>query len=308
MNTESISTPTDPNNLHDMHAQDKAGPEAGMHAITAIDTHAHVFARSLNLARQRRYTPDYDATLDDYLAQLDANGISHGVLVQPSFLGSDCSYMLDALAQAPERLRGVAVVDSACGAAYLDRLHRAGVVGIRLNMIGVPDLPLQNPAWSETLAQVAALGWHVEVHAEASRLPATIEPLLAHTMNIVIDHYGRPEPQANIGDASLRYLYGLADTGRVWIKLSGAYRNWGDLTLGAAQTRARGMLAALRERFGLERLMWGSDWPHTQFETRHDYRTSLDLIKSLLPDREVLEAVMVQTPARFFGFARNESI
>src|SRR4051794_22927541 len=50
----------------------------------AIDTHAHIFKRGLKLADVRRYAPDYDATLTDYLTTLDANGMTHGVLVQPS--------------------------------------------------------------------------------------------------------------------------------------------------------------------------------------------------------------------------------
>ncbi len=79
--------------------------------ITGIDTHAHVFERGLPLANARRYAPGYDAPLSAYLAQLDAHGLSNGVLIQPSFLGTDNSYLLAALKQAPQRLRGVAVID-----------------------------------------------------------------------------------------------------------------------------------------------------------------------------------------------------
>ncbi|MCS0468087.1 hypothetical protein LV178_22070, partial [Burkholderia mallei] len=84
-----------------------AAPHAAC-GITAIDAHAHVFETGLPLAGRRRYAPDYDAPLDAYLAQLDAHRVSHGVLVQPSFLGSDCRYLLRALARQPRRLRGVA--------------------------------------------------------------------------------------------------------------------------------------------------------------------------------------------------------
>ena len=69
----------------------------------AVDTHAHVFRQGLALAGTRRHTPDYDATLADYLALLDTHGLSHGVLVQPSFLGTDNSHMVQALRAAPER-------------------------------------------------------------------------------------------------------------------------------------------------------------------------------------------------------------
>src|ERR1700741_2321797 len=73
---------------------------------TVIDTHSHVFHRGLKLASGRRYAPDYDAPLSLYLAQLDQNGTTNGVLVQPSFLGTDNSYIVDCLGQTNGRLRG----------------------------------------------------------------------------------------------------------------------------------------------------------------------------------------------------------
>ena len=90
-----------------------------------IDSHAHVFLRGLQLAPNRRYAPDYDAPLERYLAELDANGVTHGVLVQPSFLGTDNSYLVECLGRAGGRLRGVAVVDPATAPEALDALDRA---------------------------------------------------------------------------------------------------------------------------------------------------------------------------------------
>src|SRR4051794_28182411 len=87
-----------------------AASDRGAACITAIDTHAHVFTRDLMLASDRRYAPGYDAPFADYLAMLDRNGVSHGVLVQPSFLGTDNTFLAKALLQAPDRLRGIAVV------------------------------------------------------------------------------------------------------------------------------------------------------------------------------------------------------
>ncbi|MGC0239582.1 amidohydrolase family protein [Arthrobacter sp. SD76] len=78
----------------------------------AIDTHAHIFEPTLTTATGARYVPDYAATLDQYLDVLTVHGVDRGVLVQPSFLGSDNSYLLSALATAPDRLRGVVVVSS----------------------------------------------------------------------------------------------------------------------------------------------------------------------------------------------------
>ena len=71
--------------------------------IIAIDAHAHVFVRGLPLAQQRRHAPDYDATVDAYAGHLLSNGVSHAVLVQPSFLGTDNSFFLEVAKRYPRR-------------------------------------------------------------------------------------------------------------------------------------------------------------------------------------------------------------
>src|SRR5688500_20326153 len=114
--------------------------ELGGGAIRAVDSHAHVFARGLPLAPQRRHAPDYDALLADYLALLDAHAVSHAVLVQPSFLGTDNRFLLDALRACPQRLRGVVIVEPVIGEDELAAMDRQGVCGIRLNLVA-PPLP-----------------------------------------------------------------------------------------------------------------------------------------------------------------------
>ena len=47
----------------------------------------------------------------DYLGRLRAHGFSHGVLVQPSFLGTDNRYLLSALQTVPGQLRGVVMLE-----------------------------------------------------------------------------------------------------------------------------------------------------------------------------------------------------
>lgn len=127
--------------------------------LPTIDTHAHVFHRGLKLAPSRRYAPDYDAPLSLYLEQLDRNGMSNGVLVQPSFLGTDNSYLVACLKEAGGRLRGIAVVDPAVSADELRMLDRAGIVGIRLNLVGQPLPDLAAGEWKALLASVKVMGW-----------------------------------------------------------------------------------------------------------------------------------------------------
>ena len=73
----------------------------------SIDAHAHVFVRGLKLAVDARYAPDYDASWQTLLALAERNGVGRAVILQPSFLGYDNSYLFSALRAEPGRLRGV---------------------------------------------------------------------------------------------------------------------------------------------------------------------------------------------------------
>jgi len=264
-----------------------------------VDTHAHIFKSGLKLANARRYAPDYEAPLEDYLAMLDRHDIARGVLVQPSFLGTDNSFMLAALRQAPARLRGIAVVDPAASPAELDALDAAGVVGVRLNLVGTPLPDFSTALWRDFLKQVARLDWQVEVHREAHDLPLILPLLLRAGVNVVVDHFGRPDPKLGVNDPGFRYLLDAAASRRVWVKLSAAYRNGPD---GAGEQTALAAIPLLRNAFGMERLMWGSDWPHTQFEKSVNYDRARTLLDSWLPDPAERRIVLADTPSGLFRF------
>jgi len=267
--------------------------------VSAIDCHAHVFRRDLPMPDRRRAPSGYDATPQDYLRMLDANGLSHGVLVQPSFLGTDNSYLVDALLEYPDRLRGIAVVDPDISSRSLDSLQEAGVVGIRLNLVGLPTPDYASPAWTALLKQLRRREWQVEVHRAAHELQPAIEPLLSAGVRVVVDHFGRPDGSLGVGDPGFRYLLSLAATRRVWVKLSGAYRNG---PAGQGEATALAAVPLLRASFGLDRLVWGSDWPHTLFETTADYATERQLLDDWLPREADRRVVLRDTPASLFRF------
>lgn len=270
----------------------------------AVDTHAHVFRQGLALAQVRRHTPDHDATLAEYLALLDAHGLSHGVLVQPSFLGTDNSYLVQALRAARGRLRGVAVVAEDIAETALHDLAEAGVAGIRLNLIGL-DLPsLQTPAWQTLLTRVNALGWHVELHVQAARLPDIVPALLAAGCRIVVDHFGRPDPALGTADPGFRYLLQQADSGRVWVKLSAPYRNWPASACAASGREAAQRLLAA---YTPERLMWGSDWPHTEHRHLASYPAATQWRDAWIDDPAQRRVLLADTPLRLFQFQGDES-
>lgn len=246
----------------------------------------------------RQYTPRVDAPLSAYLAMLDANGSSHGVLIQPSFLGADNSYLLRALDQHPARLRGIVVVAPETGRMELQALRSRGVAGVRLNLAGEPDPDLTSRVWRRHLTNLASLDLQVEIHAEAGRLPRLLPPLLAAGVRVVVDHFGRPDAALGVQDPGFRYLLSLGRTRQVWVKLSGAYR------LAQEPHGDRVALEAaplLLDSFGPGRLVWGSDWPHTRFEAVADTHQTRLALDSWVPDPAQRNPVLSSTPAELFG-------
>jgi predicted TIM-barrel fold metal-dependent hydrolase len=265
--------------------------------IGPIDCHAHVFTRDLPMAADAR-VPEADAPIARYLALLDAHAIAGAVLVQPSFLGTDNGYLLAAIAQAPERLRGVAVVEPAITVEALNRLEAAGVAGIRLNVIGRAVPPLAEPPWRGLIERVAWRGWHVEVLAEGAQWTALLPPLAAAGARIVVDHFGRP--QGGRACAGFRAILDAGGHADVWAKLSAPYGGAGPARSEAARDCAR----ALRDALGPRRLLWGSDWPWLQHPEVADYAATRAWLDDWLPDAAERDAALVANPAGLYGFGR----
>lgn len=271
-----------------------------MKHATAIDSHAHVFVRGLPLAPVHRYVPDYDARVDDHRSMLDTYGFVGGVLVQPSFLGTDNHFLIDAVARMPDRLRGVAVVEPNLSLGGLAELIEQGIVGLRFNLIGetVPDFARE--PWRGLLRRAGMLGFHLEVQSEAARMVQILPYLLeVGGPGVVIDHFGLPDPDQGRDDPAYRRLLAAAadSGGRVWMKISGAYR-LGPL----AETLAPRLIPLVKQAFGVDRLMFGTDWPHTRFEDSTRVAKALQDLDAWFPDEAERHSVLFDTAKQLFGF------
>jgi predicted TIM-barrel fold metal-dependent hydrolase len=271
--------------------------------VTGIDSHAHVFVHGLPLAPGRRYAPAYEAPLDEYRAMLASLGLSHGVLVQPSFLGTDNGFLLSCLDAHPEQLRGIVVVDPARDIGQIEAWHARGVVGVRTNLIGAALPDFGDAAWAPFLERMVALNWHLEVQIEAARLSAIAPALLDSGVRMVVDHFGRFDPALGTRDPGFASLLSLGPTRQVWVKVSGAYRvsPRRDDPAAALAAAASAWPALLRE-FGVDRLVWGTDWPHTQFENVQNARLTREHLEVFVSQPEHLRAVLIDTPASLFQF------
>ena len=93
--------------------------------MTGADCHCHVFNPARFAYRpDASYTPQpaQEGTPDQYLAVLDAHGLSHGLVVGPEPYGTDNSCVLDALANSGGRLKGIALVKPEVAERQIARL------------------------------------------------------------------------------------------------------------------------------------------------------------------------------------------
>jgi predicted TIM-barrel fold metal-dependent hydrolase len=160
----------------------------------AIDCHAHVFGpiSRYQYSPKRIYTPP-DAPPSAYWRMLGVLGVQRAVLVQPSVYGTDNRAMLDAMAGDKNRLRGVAVVEESVSDAELERMHEAGVRGIRFNIVDVkPEEKGRLPiAVVRSMAErIKSLGWHIQFLMHVDEFPELDRDFGGLPVDVVIDHFG----------------------------------------------------------------------------------------------------------------------
>ena len=253
-----------------------------------VDAHFHVFDAGVAVAGAR-YVPHYSALLSDWMRQAQSVGVSRGVWVQPSFLGTDNTLMLNALRSHPDMLRGVAVVKPVVSGEELHKLYAAGVRGIRLNLAGVsheiPEWTCANEVWGG----MHALGWHLELHTDQGKLPQVLAQLPSD-IPLVVDHMAKPQV-ARADDSSIMALARRAKNSITYVKLSGAYR--------LGQVNAATTARVLTNELGPSALLWGSDWPCTNHEQFADFEKLMSEAHEWM-DASLEEQVMVTNPLHLY--------
>ena len=221
-----------------------------------IDTHFHVFRSDAPLNTPRSYTPQI-ATTADWIAFADRLGIGRGILVQPSVYGLDNRVLVEALAAFPERLRGIVVIDPETSAEEIARLDGLGVRGVRINTRNKGGLPLA--AAEKLAAAIRDFGWSLQLQISPEQIDDLAGRLPAIGVRFVIDHLGFIPLADGAWRQHLPALQRLADHAGGYIKLTAPYR----------LTRERGYAGFAEVVQALaashpEKLLWGSDWPHTE--------------------------------------------
>ena len=261
-----------------------------------VDTHFHVFRADATLTSPRSYTPQV-RTIADWQAYARAVNIARGVLVQPSVYGFDNGVLVDALAADPANLRGMVVLPVGTEPALLHHLDQRGVRGIRVNTRNRGGLSFS--AVAALAARTAEIGWILQLQVRSEQLDELAPLLVTIGCPVVLDHLGFLALDAADAERQVSQVQRLLDAPDVYTKLSAPYRLTRSTTHAAFGAAARRLLASHPER-----LLWGSDWPHTElFESVPDDADLIEQMHDWLGDASAARQVFV-TNAETLFFSR----
>lgn len=269
----------------------------------AVDAHMHVFGPTpgYTLSPGRLFEPPA-VVWTDYLAVLNVLGIERAVIVHSAVYGSDNSASADAIATAPERFRGVALLNESMSDAELARLSEQGFRGFRINLVSGRGLQLE--AARRMAERVRPLGWHIQFLLDIEAFPGLDRLFADFPIDVVIDHMGRPDPKRGVSSPAFQALIRLLKSGKGWAKLSAPYRTsrappaYGDL-----RPFAEELVAAAPER-----LVWGTDWPHVMVDGgMPNDGDLLDLFQTWVPDQTAQTRILVDNPCALYGFGNPAS-
>ena len=243
----------------------------------------------------RAYTP-LDAPKEALAALHHRLGISRAVIVQASCHGTDNRAMLDCIASAPGRIRGVAIVDDTFNDGHLEALHAGGVRGVRFNFVkhlgGAPDMGI----FLRVIDRIRPLGWHVVLHLDAADITPLSGMIRALPIPFLIDHMGRVDATLGTDQLAFQALIELTRLPNCWVKVCGAERI-SPPPFRLAVPIIAALVAALPDR-----TMWGTDFPHPNLKHPVDEADLVDLVALAVPDRAGQQRVLVDNPARLYGF------
>ncbi|MGL4241636.1 MAG: amidohydrolase family protein, partial [Beijerinckiaceae bacterium] len=137
-----------------------------------------------------------------------------------------------------------------------------------------------------------------EIQVKGADIPQAFAAMSGFHGPLVIDHFGLPDPNLGVRDSGFRALLAEGGGGRTFVKLSAGYRSKGFDVASCA--------GALLAVLGPRRLVWGSDWPFTQFEKTVSFAGVVNELRRWVPDREARD-IMDVTALGLFKFSHEIS-
>jgi predicted TIM-barrel fold metal-dependent hydrolase len=161
------------------------------------------------------------------------------------------------------------------------------VRGVRISLLSPGGLRLDDVPWLSTLLR--PVGWHLQVLLRPEQIETVAALRARHEVPVVIDHLAMIRPGR---PGAVDELQRLLDAPGVFVKVSAPYR----LTEGAGYPGVGDIVGRLAGSHP-QRLLWGSDWPHTALaEAMPDDAELVDTVLDWLPDEAVRHGIFVANP------------
>ena len=267
----------------------------------AWDTHFHVLGPQMKFpySHQRKYSPP-DALLEACLQMHQALGIDRGFVVHANTHGFDNSVDLDAVEHSAGRYLAVVRLDGSATRETCRALHNSGVRGVRFAFNPQHGGTLDLNVFDHVMKCIKGLGWFVELHFDGTALPDLQRWIESIPFPVVIDHFGRIDPALGLDQKPFLVLASLARRENVWIKITGADR----ISIRGAPYGDIVPFAHRLVDIAADRLLWGSDWPHTgyfQQARMPDTGKLLDALLQFVPNQKLRDRILVKNPLRLLG-------
>lgn len=254
----------------------------------ACDTHMHVVGpfERYPMAAVRGLDPG-EATLDDYRRMMRVTGLERCVFVQASVHGKDNEGALAASQALGDSARAIVVVDPAIGSDAVAAMHARGARGIRMQRVVAGGAGLDGI--ERLAARIAEFGWHVQLYIDAEEIPELLPVLRALPVEVVFDHMAQVHDDSGIDTPGFKALLDLMHAGRAWVKLS----------TGQRPSQRERPLRFISEC--LERVLWGSDWPHLCWEgpVPHEGKL-LDDLNAWAGGDQTLRTILCDNPGKLY--------
>jgi predicted TIM-barrel fold metal-dependent hydrolase len=234
------------------------------------------------------------------------------VIVTPSVYGADNAATLYGMQARGADARGVAVIDDQTPESALDAMGQAGVRGIRLNLAtaGITDPAVARQRFQTAGERIQRRHWHVQINTTLAIITVLKDLVSASPVPVVFDHFGGAKAALGPQQPGFADLVELVRSDKAYVKISAAYRvsqlapDYPDVV-----PLAQALIAA-----NADRVVWGTDWPHptgtppggkptdvTPLLQIDDGRL-LNQLPVWAPDAAIRHRILVENPARLYGF------
>lgn len=274
-----------------------------------IDSHHHLWqysAQEYDWIDDKMSVLKQDFLLPELEQQLDAAVMEGSVVVQARQSMEETLWLCE-LAQTNEKIKGIVGWVDLCSEQLAQDLKclkkYPKLKGFRHVLQGEPVEFMAQKSFIAGLKTLAEFGFKYDLLIYTDQLPAAIE-MLSHVpeLEVVIDHIAKPNiATGKQFDEWFSAMSELAQNPKVYCKVSGMvteadWHNW-------TQEDFLPYLSAVHQLFGINRLMFGSDWPVCLVST--SYQGVMAIVESYFNELSAQEKAQVwgQTAINFYQLA-----